>query len=367
MDLTGLLRHAAEVGASDLHVSAGEVPWLRVEGYLQPLSAPPLTAGSLAAALPALMPDPLAGDFARGEDADFALALGEGLRFRVNAYHTRTGPAAAFRRVAETVPSLAELGAPPLLGALSATSQGLVLVTGATGSGKSTTLAAVIDHLNRSSACHILTLEDPVEVVHRSRRALVHQREVGGTGFAGALRSALRADPDVLLVGELRDLETIALALTAAETGHLVLATLHTRAAAQAVDRLVDVFPAGDKDRVRLMLAESLHGVVAQTLVPRRDGRGRVAAFEVLVATPAIRNLIRENKVAQMVSMMQVGREAGMTTFADAFATLVAAGTVAAEAVPAPWRAETESPTTREDPSSRQGRAVPARPVKGLF
>ncbi len=334
-----LLGLAVTRGASDLHVASGLPPILRVDGALQRADEPPLSA-RIVGALVALI---ATRDRDRGNAATATATLDDGeldlafthneIRCRVNAFMTLAGPALALRMIRANAPSLAALGAPDALAALAVRSQGLVLVTGPTGSGKSTTLAAMIREINTTLARHIVTIEDPIEYVHQSGRSLVSQRQVGlhTPSFRDALRAALREDPDVVLVGEMRDLETISLALTAAETGHLVLATLHTSSAAKAVNRIIDVFPTGDKDMVRTMIAGSIEGVVAQTLLPKFGG-GRVGAFEVLIATPAVRNLIREGKVAQLESMIQLGARYGMQSMRDAVDALVATGTVAASA-----------------------------------
>jgi len=318
--LTALLRDAVEAGASDLHLSSGEQPWVRVDGRLRRLSGEALSAATVSELLGAL---PGGRRPRRGGSSDFAVEVAELGRFRVNVYEHEGGPAAALRRVPAQAPTLSELGLPPIVEQLSERERGLVLVTGPTGSGKSTTLAAMVDAINHSRDGHVLTLEDPIEFVHASRRCLVTQREVGRhvDSFAEGLRGALREDPDVILVGEMRDLDTIGLALTAAETGHLVLGTLHARSAAKTVDRIVDVFPADQQRHVRTMLAESLEAVLAQTLVPQRGG-GRVAALEVLVATPAVRNLIREGKAHQLPSVIQTSQRSGMQTLAQAIVEL---------------------------------------------
>ena len=260
----------------------------------------------------------------------FAIALGEKARFRVNGFTTRLGAAAVFRTIPTEVPTMEQLGLPPVMRRFSELEKGIILVTGPTGSGKSTTLASMINHINRTMSKHVLTIEDPVEFFHNSQKSLVNHREVGTdtNSFARALKSALREDPDVILVGEMRDYETISLALTAAETGHLVFATLHSNSASKTIDRVIDVFPTGDKEMVRAMLASSLQGVVAQTLVRKADGNGRVGAFEILVGTNAVRNLIRENQIPQMYSMMQTGSRYGMITMQDAIADLFESGII---------------------------------------
>ncbi|MFM2041626.1 MAG: hypothetical protein RLY86_202 [Pseudomonadota bacterium] len=329
--LADLLALARARGASDLHLSAGLAPTLRLNGRLEPVAGPGLDPAGLEAMLSAAMPADLRARYRETGDIDFSLEM-EGLRYRGNAYRTLRGPAAAFRVVPDRVPTLADLGAPPILMDLSALPTGLILVTGPTGSGKSSTLAAMVGHILSRQNAHVITIEDPVEYVHAAPGGLVSQREIGRdtASFATALRAALREDPDIILVGELRDPETIQMALTAAETGHLVLGTLHTASAAKAVDRIIDVFPGPTKDMARAMLAGSLQAVIAQVLLPRADGRGRVAAHEVLVATPAVRSLIRENKIAQITSMIQMGSRFGMRTMADSLEALRRAGTIAA-------------------------------------
>jgi len=348
-DVRRLLDAAMAAGASDLHLSAGTPPWLRVDGALRPLAgAGPMDAAAVEAALGALMTPAQARDLAERGDLDFAWECAAtasvrrpqaaspapgapgAVRFRVNAFRQARGPAAVLRRIPGAIPSLAETGAPWALAGLAQAEEGLVLVAGATGSGKSTTLAALVDAINGTRDAHVITIEDPVEFVHAPRRALVSQREVGRdtADFATALRAALREDPDVLLVGELRDLETLRLALAAAETGHLVLATLHTRGAVSAIDRILGAFPPGERELARSSLSASLAAVVCQRLLPRAGG-GRVAAHEVLVATPAVRNLIRESRLSQLESVMQTGQAAGMQTLAQAVERLRAAGALA--------------------------------------
>ncbi len=354
MDIEELLTLAAARGASDLHLSAGMPPLLRVDGDIRPLDRPPLAATDVRAMVRAVMGEERRRAFAGSAEVDFACTLPDGARFRVNAYRQHRGPAAAFRAIPFHVPGMDELDMGPVYRDMAMAPRGLVLVTGPTGSGKSTTLAAMIDFINETRAGHVLTIEDPIEFVHGNKRCLVHQREVGRdtAGFETALRAALREDPDVILVGEMRDRETIALALTAAETGHLVLATLHTGSAAKTIDRIVDVFPAGEKAAVRTALSESLHAVVSQTLVPRIGG-GRVAAREVLVATPAIRNLIREDKAAQIYSAIQTGAAVGMQTLDQRLLELVRSGVVTREAA----RAKAHVPDTLGPSSSGTGSA----------
>ncbi|WP_407729883.1 type IV pilus twitching motility protein PilT [Pseudomonas helleri] len=315
MDIADLLAFSVKHGASDLHLSAGVAPMLRVDGEIQRSDLPMLAPAAARELIHSVMNSAQRSAFESAHEADFSYAVPGLGRFRVNAFEQQRGAGAVFRSITSQVPSLEGLGLGEVFKGLCGLSQGLVLVTGATGSGKSTTLAAMIDHINATRQQHILTIEDPIEYLHAPRQCLINQREVHRDthSVAAALRSALREDPDVIMLGELRDLETIRLALTAAETGHLVLATLHTASAAKAVDRIIDVFAADEKAMVRTMLSESLQGVIAQTLV-KRVGGGRVAAHEIMLATPAIRNLIRENKVAQMVSAIQTGAAAGMQT-----------------------------------------------------
>ena len=333
MKLEAMLELAVEEGASDLHVSAGLPPMARLDGDLRPLGAAPLEDGEAFEIITALMNEEQRQAFAASVETDFALELPGVSRFRVNAFHHHRGPAAAFRTVPCRVPSLDDLGFGDIFRRLARAPRGLVLVTGATGSGKSTTLAAMIDFINGDRRSHILTIEDPIEFVHASKNCLVHQRQAHRhtPGFAEALRAALREDPDIIMVGEMRDRETISLALTAAETGHLVFGTLHTPSAAGTINRVVDVFPAGEKSLVRSMLAESLQAVIAQTLI-KRQGGGRVAAHEIMVGTSAIRHLVREDKIAQLYSAMQSGRAAGMQTLDQHLRQLVDAGLISREA-----------------------------------
>ncbi len=325
-----LLALARQQGASDLHLSAGAPPMLRVDGDIAPLDAPPLESSAIAAWLEGL----LAGETLRLEDAldaDFAVDVPAAGRFRVNVFRHQRGLGAVLRVVPSRVPSLEELGMGPAFEGMAAARCGLVLVTGPTGCGKSTTLAALVDHVNRHRRKHIVTIEDPIEFLHEPRRCLVHQRELGRDtrSFADALRAALREDPDVILVGEMRDLATMRLALTAAETGHLVFATLHTGSAPQTIDRIVNAFPAAEQSAVRAALAESLTAVVAQALLPKVGG-GRVAAHEIMLATPAVRNLVREHKLAGLRSAMQTAAAQGMQTMEQAVQRLTAAGVAAA-------------------------------------
>ena len=315
MDITELLTFSAKNNASDLHVSAGEPPMIRVDGDIKRINVPAMEHKEVHAMIYDIMNDKQRKDFEEFLEADFSFEIPNLARFRVNAFNQNRGAAAVFRTIPSTVLTLEELGAPEIFKQISDNPRGIVLVTGPTGSGKSTTLAAMVDYKNDKDSEHILTIEDPIEFVHKSKKCLVNQREVhrDTLGFSEALRSALREDPDIILVGELRDLETIRLALTAAETGHLVFGTLHTSSAAKTIDRIIDVFPAAEKDMVRSMLSESLRAVISQTLL-KKVGGGRIAAHEIMIGTPAIRNLIREDKVPQMYSAIQTGAAVGMQT-----------------------------------------------------
>lgn len=331
--LARLLALAVREQASDLHLSAGAPPLARVHGQLRPLASEPLDDATVQAWVASAMDAAQRQHHADGADVDFAIDLSGVGRFRAHAYRQARGAGAAFRAIAARVPTLAEIGAPPLLGELALRPRGLLLVTGPAGSGKSTTLAALVGHRAAHRPGHTVTVEDPIEFVHGNGLGLVSQREVGrhAPGFSAALRSALREDPDAILLGEIRDLDTMRLALTAAETGHLVLATLHTAGAAKAVDRVIDVFAAAEQPSVRALLSESLVAVVAQTLLPTCDGNARAAAFEVLMGTPAVRNLVREGKVAQLYSVMQTGQAQGMQTLDQSLQALVRRGIVSAE------------------------------------
>ncbi|MGD0237750.1 MAG: type IV pilus twitching motility protein PilT [Syntrophorhabdales bacterium] len=335
MDVSELLIFAVENRASDVHLSAGEPPMIRIHGEMRKVEVPPLNEETIHRMIYDILNDEQRKMFEEFLELDFSLALGDYGRFRVNVFKQNRGDAAAFRPIPNKVPSFEELGLPRVLATTARLEKGLVLVTGPTGSGKSTTLAAIIELINSELKGHIITVEDPIEFVYRSNSCLVNQRELGPhtKSFANALRAALREDPDVILVGEMRDLETISLALTAAETGHLVFATLHTSGAPKTIDRVVDVFPAAQQNQVRAMLAESVQAIVTQALFKRRDNKGRVAAFEIMLATPAIRNLIRENKVAQMPSIMQTSKALGMITMEAAVKELLARNLVSAEEV----------------------------------
>ena len=332
MDLSELLAFAVKNGASDIHISSGLPPLIRIDGEMRRIKVDPLTSNVVHDMIYDIMLDSQRKEFEERLEADFAFEIASVARFRVNAYNQARGPAAAFRTIPTEVLSLEDINAPPIFRTLSEKHRGLVLVTGPTGSGKSTTLAAMVDYVNHSKKGHILTIEDPIEFVHQSHNCLINQREVGRhtQSFNNALRSALREDPDVVLVGEMRDVETISLALTAAETGHLVFGTLHTSSAAKTIDRIIDVFPAGEKEMVRAMLSESLEGVIAQRLLKKPEG-GRVAAYEIMIGTPAIRNLIREAKVPQIYGMIQTGRDAGMVTMDQSLDDLVSRNLVTRE------------------------------------
>ncbi|WP_223671114.1 type IV pilus twitching motility protein PilT [Kangiella shandongensis] len=329
MDITELLAFSVKNNASDLHISAGMPPLIRVDGEIRRINVPPLEDKEVHSLIYDIMNDKQRKDYEEFLEADFSFELQDLARFRVNAFVQNRGRAAVFRTIPSRVLTLDDLKAPKVFQDISMQPRGLVLVTGPTGSGKSTTLAGMVDYVNDNKHDHILTIEDPIEFVHESKKCLVNQREVHRDthSFSNALRSALREDPDIILVGEMRDLETIRLALTAAETGHLVFGTLHTTSAAKTIDRVIDVFPEGEKDMVRSMLSESLQAVIAQTLL-KRNGGGRVAAHEILIGTPAIRNLIREAKVAQMYSAMQTGMSLGMQTLDHSLKQLVSKGVV---------------------------------------
>ncbi len=331
MDISELLAFSVKNKASDLHLSAGLPPMIRVHGDVRRINLPPLEHKDVHSMIYDIMNDGQRKTFDENLEVDFSFDLPGLARFRVNAFMQDRGAAAVMRTIPSRVLSLEELQCPRVFADFSQRPRGLVLVTGPTGSGKSTTLAAMVDHVNNNLYGHVLTIEDPIEFVHESRKCVINQREVGPhtLSFSNALRSALREDPDVVLVGELRDLETIRLALTAAETGHLVFGTLHTSSAAKTMDRVVDVFPAAEKEMVRAMLSESLVAVISQALLKIKDGTGRVAAHEIMVGTPAIRNLIRENKVAQMYSMIQTGSQFGMQTLDQTLMDLVRRNIVA--------------------------------------
>lgn len=334
MQITDLLSFGVKNKASDLHLSTGLPPMIRVHGDIRRINLPDTTSEQAFTMITDVMNDSQRKIFQQDLEVDFSFELPNVARFRVNAFMSHRGPSAVFRTIPSKVLTLEQLDAPPIFKNIAETPRGLVLVTGPTGSGKSTTLAAMIDFINDSHQGHILTIEDPIEFVHHSKKCLVNQRELHEhtLSFANALKSALREDPDVILVGEMRDPETISLALTAAETGHLVFGTLHTTGAAKTVDRIVDVFPAGEKEMVRSMLSESLRAVISQSLLKTKDGSGRVAAHEIMIATPAIRNLIRENKIAQMAVILQTGQQYGMQTLDQSLQSLVRRNIVSIEA-----------------------------------
>ena len=332
MDITELLAFSANQGASDLHLSAGLPPMIRVDGDVRRINLPPMDHTEVHGLIYEIMNDKQRKDFEEFWETDFSFEVPGVSRFRVNAFNQNRGAGAVFRTIPTKVLTMEDLGMGQVFKDIATTPRGLVLVTGPTGSGKSTTLAAMIDYINDNKYEHILTIEDPIEFVHESKKCLMNQREVHRDthGFNEALRSALREDPDIILVGELRDLETIKLALEAAETGHVVFGTLHTQSAAKTIDRIIDVFPAAEKAMVRSMLSESLRAVISQTLM-KKTGGGRVAAHEIMIGTPAIRNLIREDKVAQMYSAIQTGASIGMQTLDQCLSDLVARKLVSKE------------------------------------
>ena len=329
MDITELLAFSAKQNASDLHLSAGLPPMIRVDGDVRRINLPPLEHREVHSLIYEIMNDRQRKEYEQNLECDFSFEVPDLARFRVNAFVQNRGAGAVFRTIPSDVLTLEQLGAPEIFKNISDNPRGLVLVTGPTGSGKSTTLAAMIDYVNENKYHHILTIEDPIEFVHKNKRSLINQREVHRDthSFSNALRSALREDPDVILVGEMRDLETIRLAMTAAETGHLVFGTLHTTSAPKTIDRIVDVFPGDEKPMIRSMLSESLRAVISQTLL-KKVGGGRVAAHEIMIATSAIKNLIREDKIAQMYSSIQTGAAHGMQTLDQCLQNLLNQGLV---------------------------------------
>ena len=336
MDVSELLIFGTKQNASDVHLSAGEPPILRIHGELRKLEAEPLTKDDIHKMIYDVLNDRQRKVYEEKKELDFSMSLGEEYgRFRVNCFYQNRGEAAVFRTIPSKILTFEQLGLPRVCRKISEYRKGLVLVTGPTGSGKSTTLAAMVDIINKERKEHILTIEDPIEFVHLSQNCLVNQRELNEHthSFANALRSALREDPDVILVGEMRDIETISLAITAAETGHLVFATLHTSSAPKTIDRIIDVFPAGQQAQIRAQFSESIQAVVSQRLFKKRDGTGRVAALEIMIGTPAIRNLIREGKVSQIPSSIQTGQKFGMQTMEAALKELVSRRVIDAEVV----------------------------------
>ena len=330
MDITELLAFGVKNKASDLHLSAGLPPMIRVHGDMRRINLPAMEHKEVHAMMYDIMNDGQRKHYEENKEVDFSFEVPNLARFRVNAFIQNRGAGAVMRTIPSKILSLEDLNAPPIFKSIAENPRGMVLVTGPTGSGKSTTLAAMVNHINENDMGHILTVEDPIEFVHESKKCLINQREVGPhtLSFNNALRSALREDPDVILVGEMRDLETIRLAMSAAETGHLVFGTLHTSSAAKTIDRIIDVFPADEKEMVRAMLSESLRAVISQTLLKTKDGAGRAAAHEIMLCTPAIRNLIREAKVPQMYSAIQTGGNIGMQTLDQCLTDLVKRGVV---------------------------------------
>ncbi len=328
MTIQKLLEFTSDAGASDLHISTDSVPMVRVHGLMKPLNLPKLSQKEVEDLIFGVMNESQRAIFKEKLELDFSTKLDNEVRFRVNAFHQINGLAAAFRVIPNEVKSFEELFIPDILRKLAMKEKGLILVTGPTGSGKSTTLASMIDTINENRYCHIITIEDPIEFVHKSKNSLINQRELGRDtwSFVAALRSALREDPDVILVGEMRDLETVSLALTAAETGHLVLATLHTSSATKSIDRVIDMYPKEQQAQVRSMLSESLEAVIAQRLMPKKDGKGRVPATEIMIANAAVRNLIREEKTYQIPSVIQSGTKEGMQSLDQSLYNLVMNG-----------------------------------------
>lgn len=333
MDITELLTFGVANKASDMHLSSGLPPMLRINGEIRKVNLPPLEANAVKNMVYDVMNDNMRKVFEQNMEVDFAFEIPNFSRFRANVFMQTRGIGAVFRSIPSKILSLTQLNAPAIFREITSFSKGMVLVTGPTGSGKSTTLAAMVDFINETDYQHILTVEDPVEFVHTSKRSLVNQRELNThtKSFANALKSALREDPDCVMVGEMRDLETISLALTAAETGHLVFGTLHTSSAAKTIDRIIDVFPAAEKDMVRVMLSESLRAVISQILIKKKDGSGRIACHEIMIVNSAIKNLIRESKISQINSAIQTGQQYGMQTMDQSLLKAVKAGDISAE------------------------------------
>jgi twitching motility protein PilT len=329
LDIMELLEITIKEKASDLHLSAGANPLFRIHGEIKQTNVGALSGDEVKKMVYSIMPESVKKVYEEKLEVDFAFEVPNLSRFRVNAFMQRRGPAAVFRTIPTKILSLEDLGAPQLFADLMSKPKGLILVTGATGSGKSTTLAAMIDYYNKNFSRHVLTVEDPIEFVHPPQKCLINQREVGTQtlSFQAALKSALREDPDLILVGEMRDLETIRLALTAAETGHLVLGTLHSSSAAKTINRIIDVFPENEKETIKVMLSESIEAIISQNLLPKKDG-GRVACHEIMVGIDAIRNLIREGKIAQMYTSIQTGQRVGMQTMDQGLAALVRSGKI---------------------------------------
>jgi twitching motility protein PilT len=332
-EIDSLLKYTVEKKASDLHLTAGSPIMVRIHGSMKPVDPIPVSASKALELVRPVLNDEQYAILERDKEIDFSLHIESIGRFRVNVFYQRHGIGAVMRVIPEKIPSMDELGLPDVIKELIDLENGIILVTGPTGSGKSTSLAAMIDYINTNKNGHIITIEDPIEFMHSSKKCIINQREVGAStrSFSNALRSALREDPDYILVGEMRDLETIALALTAAETGHLVFGTLHTASAPKTITRVIDVFPVTQQDQIRVMLSESIQGVIAQKLYPLKDGQGRVAAFEILIANQAVRNIIREEKIFQLESVIQTGRQLGMQVMEQAKRKLVADGKISAE------------------------------------
>jgi twitching motility protein PilT len=365
VDITELLKFTLDNKGSDLHLAGSNQPIVRIDGDLQRIKTDVLTADVIRAMLFSVMTEEQRAVYERDLEHDFAISLGQDARFRVNAFTNRQGSAAVFRVIPTKIPTMEQLDLPPVIRRLAELEKGLVLVTGPTGSGKSTTLASMINHINAKYPYHILTVEDPVEFFHNSKTSLVNHREVGNDtkSFGRALKSALREDPDVILVGEMRDHETISLALTAAETGHLVFGTLHSNTAAKTIDRVIDVFPAAEKEMVRAMLSSSVQGIIAQSLL-KKAGGGRVAAHEIMVGTNAVRNLIRENQLAQIYSMIQTGSRYGMQTMEDSVNDLLISGLVTQEVADEVLKDATESLEEASAPAGGHGAKAPPPPSK---